>query len=80
MAAGLPVVANRVGVHPEMIVPGETGFLADTPEEWVTAIRTLVDNPPLRRVMGAKARELVRQRYSVEYGAAKWLELLGSAR
>ena len=32
MAAGLPVVANPVGVHREMIVHGETGFLADTPE------------------------------------------------
>ncbi len=80
MAAGLPVVANRVGVHPEMIEHGETGFLADTPEEWTTAIRTLVENPPLRRVMGAKAREFVRRRYSVESGAAKWLELVGSPR
>ena len=26
MAAGLPVVTNPVGVHPEMVRPGETGF------------------------------------------------------
>src|SRR5262249_39323684 len=37
-AAGLPVVANPVGVHPEMIRHGETGFLASTPAEWLQAI------------------------------------------
>src|SRR5262249_10589321 len=30
-AAGLPVVANPIGVHREMIRDGETGFLASTP-------------------------------------------------
>ena len=33
-AAGLPVVANPVGAHCEMIRDGETGFLATTPDEW----------------------------------------------
>ena len=32
MAAGLPVVANPVGVHPDMIRHGETGLLASTHE------------------------------------------------
>ena len=36
-AAGLPVVANPVGSHCEMIRDGETGFLATTPDEWVAA-------------------------------------------
>ena len=38
MAAGLPVVANPVGVHGEMVRHGETGFLAETPAQWVEAI------------------------------------------
>ena len=40
-AAGLPVVANPVGSHCEMIRDGETGFLATTPDEWVAAIMLL---------------------------------------
>ncbi len=36
-AAGLPVVANPVGVHTRMIEPGTSGFLADTADDWVTA-------------------------------------------
>ena len=76
MAAGLPVVTNPVGVHTEMVRPGETGFLATTEAEWVDAIRTLAHDPNLRRRMGAAGRRLVEERYSVEAGAALWANLI----
>jgi glycosyltransferase involved in cell wall biosynthesis len=66
MAAGLPVVANRVGVHREMVVDGVTGFLADTPDEWVQALRRLSQDVALRAAMGAAARRRVEAEYSVE--------------
>lgn len=66
MASGLPVVANPVGVHREMIAHGETGFLASTPDEWLDAIRVLANDPGLRKRIGERAREFVSQRYSVE--------------
>ncbi len=44
MAAGLPVVANPVGVHTEMVRHGETGFLAETPAQWVDAIARLAQS------------------------------------
>ena len=53
-AAGLPVLANPVGVHPEMIAPGVSGFLAATADDWVEAVRALADDPPLRHRMGAR--------------------------
>ena len=65
MAAGLPVVANRVGTNVEMVVPGQTGFLADTPDEWAEAIRLLTSDPELRRKLGSAGRQLVQDRYSV---------------
>lgn len=80
MAAGLPVVANPVGVHPEMIEHGVNGFLAETDEEWITAIQTLAANPVLRKKMGQKAFQVVQERYSVEFGASRWLQLLESHR
>jgi glycosyltransferase involved in cell wall biosynthesis len=68
MAAGLPVVANRVGTNPEMVIPGVTGFLADTPQEWAEAIRLLASDVELRRKLGAAGRRLIEERYSV----ARW--------
>jgi glycosyltransferase involved in cell wall biosynthesis len=66
MAAGLPVVANRVGVHCEMIVDGVTGFLADTPSQWADALRRLSTDVSLRAEMGVAARRRVEREYSVE--------------
>ncbi|MDZ4780117.1 MAG: glycosyltransferase [Planctomycetia bacterium] len=74
MSAGLPVVGNPVGMNREMIVPGETGFLASTPEEWSEAVRQLAYCAALRRRMGAAARALVNARYSV----ARWSEEFAS--
>jgi glycosyltransferase involved in cell wall biosynthesis len=76
MAAGLPVIANPVGVHGAMVRHGETGFLAQTPAEWIEAVRRLSDDPELRRKMGRAGRRLVETRYSVAVGAACWRTLL----
>ncbi len=73
MASGLPVVANPVGVHRELIEHGETGFLASTPEEWLDAIRLLSNDPGLRRRIGERAREFVARRYSVESRAVDFV-------
>jgi glycosyltransferase involved in cell wall biosynthesis len=80
MAAGLPVVANAVGVHAEMIRHGETGFLADTAEEWVDAVGRLARDPDLRGRMGAAGRRLLEDRYSVASGARRWTALLDELR
>jgi len=75
-AAGLPVVANPVGVQAEMVQPGINGFWAQTEEEWVEAIQRLGWDPELRRQMGAAGRQQVEQRYSVVAAAQEWLEAL----
>lgn len=64
-AAGLPVVTNPVGVHSRMVEPGVSGFLAESPEDWVEAVRALAENPDLRARMGRAARASVESRYSV---------------
>jgi glycosyltransferase involved in cell wall biosynthesis len=76
MAAGLPVVANPVGVHLEMIRHDETGFIAETPDEWVAAIGCLMDDAALRARMGQAGRKLVEARYSVASGARLWAAAL----
>ena len=76
MAAGLPVVTNPVGVHPDMVRHGDTGFLVSRDSDWVEAVRTLAADPGLRRQMGAAGRKLVEERYSVDVGAGLWLNLI----
>jgi len=76
MAAGLPVVTNAVGVHAEMVHHGETGYLVESESEWVDAIQMLARDPDLRRQMGARGRRRVEKQFSVEAGAALWVNLI----
>ena len=75
-AAGLPVIANSVGVHAEMVRDDETGFTATTTEEWVAAVARLVADPALRQRLGRAGRRQVEERYSVAAGARRWIAAL----
>jgi glycosyltransferase involved in cell wall biosynthesis len=75
MAAGLPVIANPVGVHLEMIEHGVNGFLVETAEEWVEAVRTLARHRGLRQEMGLAGRRLVERKFDVALAGQKWLDL-----
>jgi hypothetical protein len=78
-AAGLPVLANPVGVHPAMIDHGRTGILADTFDAWVEAIRALAADPERRRRMGAAARTAVAANYSVAVWADRFVDAVTGA-
>ena len=60
MANGTPVIAFRRGSVPEVIEHGVTGFIVDTPDEAVTAVRLAVQLD--RRVI----RRRFEERFSVE--------------
>jgi glycosyltransferase involved in cell wall biosynthesis len=78
MAAGLPVVTNAVGVHPELVRHGETGLLVDDHAGFVEAIVQLANDGEARARLGAAGRRIVAERYSIEAGAAAWNELLAA--
>lgn len=75
MAAGLPVIANPVGVHREMIHAGRNGYLAETPTEWIRAI-SLLTQPELRRRFGRFGRDMVERQYSTDALARHWIRAL----
>lgn len=75
-AAGLPVVANPVGVQAAFVRDGVTGFRATAPDEWVAAVRRLAADADLRRRLGAAGRAQVEARYSVAAGARLWVGAL----
>lgn len=56
MAASLPVVSSNVGVNADAVAHGETGYLAETDEEWAQAIERLAKDEALRMRMGAAGR------------------------
>ena len=66
LAAGVPVVASRVGVVPEILEDGVTAMLvpAGEPEPLARAIARLLEDAPLRRRIGVAGRDLVEARYS----------------
>ena len=76
MAAGLPVIANPYGVHPEMILDGETGILARDASEWIEAIQWLSLYPTARAEIGQASRDRVEESYSVKAWAGRFLTSL----
>lgn len=68
MAAGLPVVATRVGGAAELVCDGRTGLLVrpGALEEVVAAVERLLEDATLRVALGCSAAERVRRDFSVE--------------
>jgi len=76
MAAGLPVVANPVGMQAQLVRHGKTGFLAETSEQWTEAIGRLAHDPDLRRELGRAGRQRVEEEFSLVKGARRWFDVL----
>ncbi|MBT3325591.1 MAG: glycosyltransferase family 4 protein [Gemmatimonadales bacterium] len=74
MALGIPTLMSPVGVNTEIIAEGENGFLPADPEAWVERIATLIEDPALRKDIGAAGRETVVQRYSVDSQKRRYLQ------
>ncbi len=68
MAMGLPVVATKVGGLPELVIPGETGWLAPAGNApaLAAAMSQLLGDPKTRQAMGRAGRERVEQNFSLE--------------
>ena len=66
MAGRISAICHNAGECATLIADGVSGMLARTPEEWVDKINLLVRNPDLRREIGFRGYEIVRQRFSRE--------------
>ena len=64
MAAERPVVATHAGAMPEIVVDGETGFLADGVEPFAQALARLTD-PALRQRLGLAGSRRVAEHFAV---------------
>jgi glycosyltransferase involved in cell wall biosynthesis len=79
MAGGIPVVASPVGVNRQIVEPSINGYLADSSEEWIVALRELLKNPQKRFEMGLAGRQKAEQMYNLQVTAPMLINLLSSA-
>jgi len=77
MACGVPVIGSTVGANLE-VVNSSSGFLAATDEEWLIALRTLMNDPVLRHRMGRNARERIETHYSLDRWADTFSDVIRS--
>ncbi len=77
MAAGLPVVASRVGGIPELVSDGVTGHLVPPaePEALATALSALLGSPGRAIAFGKAARARIEQQNSFERMVAQFESL-----
>jgi len=68
MAAGLPVVASKVGGIPELVTDGVTGFLVppSDPPALTHALLDLIDHPERAGAFGQAGRARIEREYSFD--------------
>lgn len=73
MAAGLPVIASRVGGIPELVQDGVQGFLIEPGDcqGLAQALRQLLLDPDLAQKMGRAAQGRITQEFNIEKGCQK---------
>lgn len=78
MSAALPVVVTRIGGTPDIILPGETGYLVDqqAPEALAAAVRALLTDPVLRMKMSQRSLERFQELYTLEKFQQGFVQLL----
>ncbi|MBL8878184.1 MAG: glycosyltransferase family 4 protein [Phycisphaerales bacterium] len=82
MAAGLPVIAPRVGDMGDVLENDVTGLVIQ-PDDAKTAaqrIAALLDDAPRRTALGLAARERVQRACSVDHVASRWAALFERLR
>lgn len=78
MWKGTPVIGGNVGGIRHQIRDGENGFLVETVEQAAERIVQLIKDPKLRKTLGEKARETVRERFLLTRLMEEWLDLIGA--
>ncbi|MCG8550956.1 MAG: glycosyltransferase, partial [Desulfobacterales bacterium] len=68
MSSGKPVIATDVGGNPELVLPGQTGFLipSDNVDSLVQAMQAFIDQPKLIQKYGDSGRQRVLEQFSIQ--------------
>ena len=76
MAAGVPVVASRVGGLPEVVEDGVTGLLVgNRAEEIAAAMKTILADPALAARLGAQGRQRCERLFALSAVVARTIQV-----
>lgn len=73
---GVPAVASPVGINSEFIKQGVTGFLAESNDQWVASLISLIGNVDARRQVGLAGQAELCGKYSVEKYVSGYADIL----
>jgi trehalose synthase len=76
MWKGAAVIGGNVGGIRLQISDGDNGFLVSSVDEAAMRIVQLLKDEPMRRRLGARARESVRERYLLSHLLEQWLDTI----
>ena len=71
MATGIPVVASPIGINSSIVEDNINGFLADSDQEWIDSISTLIEDNNKRQLMGNMGRQKVQKFYDIQNNSDK---------
>jgi len=78
MSMGIPCVATPVGINKEIVKEGETGFFANSEEEWLNKLTVFLENKKLRQDMGCRGRLRAKEYFSYNAVLPKFLDVIKS--
>jgi len=77
MASKLPVVINNFGSIGEIVEHGHDGLVADNPEQFAEALRSLFADVGYRRELGENARTSVEKKFNWRAVIGQFLQIYG---
>jgi glycosyltransferase involved in cell wall biosynthesis len=76
MALGRASVASPVGANREVVTMGVDGLFAADEKAWTDSLIRLINEPAMRREIGARARRRIVESYSVASVIPRYMKLL----
>lgn len=75
MSLGIPALVSPVGVNTDIVDDGVNGFVCDTEEEWLNALRKLIRDRALLIKLSSATRKKIEDRFSVVSNTPNFLSL-----
>ena len=81
MAAGLPIIATKVGGNPELVQSGHTGYLVpvENPLAFSEAMELIINNMDSARLIGDNARRVCQEKFSAQKMVEGYLKVYAQA-
>ena len=76
MACGLPVIASPIGMNLEVVQTDKNGYLANSHETWMDALKQYKDNPEMRKLHGESGFSVVLEKFTVKSQLKNIIKLL----